>query len=186
MQKNSFLPKIRQWIAKNKAIDAVIFGSFARSKSKPGDIDLCILIKDEDEKKSLDLITSLGELTDQLNLNAHITVLTSSAFTSGDTLAKTLLNEGYSIRHNQSFALRFGLSSKSLFIYSLKKFTPSQRVRFHYLLKGRYGTKGMLKEAEGKFIGTGTIIVPVEKEDLLKEVFETWKVDYHIQRAMLS
>lgn len=186
MPKKSFLPKIKQWIAKNKVIDVILFGSSARGKFSPGDLDLCILLCDEQEKESIDLADSLGRIADNLKLKAHITILTSGAFVSGDTLAKTLLNEGYSIRHSLSFAEVLGFSSKSLFVYSLKKFTPSKRVRFHYLLRGRYGTKGILSELGGKFMGTGTISVPSDKEDLLKEIFDEWKVDYYIQRAFLS
>lgn len=186
MQEKPFLPKIKDWINKNKVLDVMIFGSFVRGKTKPGDVDVCILIKDEDEKKSLDLVSSLGEITDKLELKFHINILTTSAFATGDTLAKTLLAEGYSIKSNKSFASVFSLTNKSLFVYTLKHFTNSQRVKFHYLLKGRYGAKGILKETEGSFLGTGTIMVPVEKEDLLKEIFDQWQVKYTIQRILLG
>jgi hypothetical protein len=35
-------------------------------------------------------------------------------------------------------------------------------------------------------LGTGTILVPTEKEDLLKEVFDRWGVKYEIKRALLG
>ena len=53
-------------------------------------------------------------------------------------------------------------------------------------MKGRYGSKGMLNEAQGRFLGAGSIIVPTEKEDLLKAVFDKWDVKYKINRVLIS
>jgi len=180
MQKNLF-SSIREWIKKNRIFDVILFGSSARGKLNPKDIDLCIIINDSDEKKSIELVNSLGRLCD-----AHITILTLGALISGNTLAKTLFNEGYSIKNSRLLAENIGFKNKSIFIYTLKKFSPSKRVQFHYLLKGRHGAKGILKEAEGSFMGSGSIIVPVSKEDLLKQVFDKWNVDYKIKRALIS
>jgi len=188
MQKelSSLIKKIKIWIKKHKVIDVILFGSSARGKFKPNDVDLCIIIKDVDEKKSLDLVDSLGKLTNKLNFKIHINILTSTSFMSENTLARTLINEGYSIKKNKNFSSIFGFESKSLFIYTLKHFSSSKRVKFHYLLKGRYGSKGMLKKVQGNFLGTGSILVPKEKEDLLKEIFDKWDVKYNINRIQIS
>ena len=53
------------------------------------------------------------------------------------------------------------------------------------MLKGR-GSKGILKEVEDEFIGTGSILVPTVKEDILKEVFEQWNVSYTVKRVLFS
>lgn len=188
MQKeiHSIIKKIKTWINKNKVIDVILFGSTIRNKTNPKDIDLCIIIKDEKEKKSLDLIESLGKITDKINFKFQINILSSSSLIKGNTLMKTLLNEGHSIKKNKKFASIFGFENKSIFIYTLKHFSSSRRVQFHYLLKGRYGSKGILKEVEGKFLGTGSIIIPTEKEDLLKEIFNKWEVKYEINRLLIS
>lgn len=184
-EKEISLNKIKEWIKKNKVIDIIVFGSFVRGKENPNDLDLCILIKDTDEKKSLDLVDSLGRLTDDFRIKCHINILTSSAFI-GSTLAKTLLNEGFSISKEKDFSKSFGMESKSLFVYELKKFTPTKRVQFHYLLKGRYESKGILDEIDGTFIGTGSILIPNKKEDILKRVFDKWEVNYQIHRLLVS
>lgn len=177
MQKE--LSLIRKWIKKNRIIDVILFGSSVRGKTKVGDIDLCILIKNEDEKKSIDLVDSLSGLVP----NSHVNILTLSAFIEGNSLVKTLMQEGVSIKNKRNFSLLFGFSNQSLFIYSLKKFIPSKRVRFHYMLKGRK-SRGILKEVNGRFIGTGSILVPTSKEDTLMEVFEQWDVDYKVERIL--
>lgn len=178
--------KINKWIKQKKIVDIILFGSFMRGKLKPNDIDLCILIKDSDENKSLDLIDSLGKLMEQFPYKSQINILTLGSFVSGNTLAKTLLNEGYSIKKKQKFSAVFGFQSKSLFVYTLKHFTPSKRVQFHYLLKGRYGSKGILKEVNGKFLGAGAIMIPSGQEDTLKEIFEGWDIKYNIERLLLG
>lgn len=178
--------KIRLWIKKNNVIDVVLFGSLVRGKYNPKDVDLCIIIKDSDEKKSLSLVDSLGKLVDRFDFNFHVNILTTSSFVKGDTLTKTLLTEGHSIKKGKRFSSLFGFEGKTLFVYTLKHFSSSKRVKFHYLLKGRYGSKGILKEVNGKFLGTGSIIIPTEKEDILKEIFDKWDVKYKIHRILFS
>lgn len=178
--------EIKTWIKREDIIDVILFGSFMRNKKNPNDLDLCIIISQEDEKKSLDLSDSLGSLLDKTNIKSHISILVSDSLVTGNLLTKTLLSEGYSIKKDKMLSEILGFKNKSLFIYTLKKFSPSERVSFHYLLKGRYGSKGILKEVEGEFIGTGTIMIPTSKEDLLKELFDKWKVDYKISRILES
>lgn len=180
------IKKIKEWIAKNKVSDVIIFGSVARGKTEARDIDLCIVINDKDEQKSLDLVHSLGKLTDSNKIKAHINIISAGSFVSGSTLAKTLLNEGYSIKKNKSFASTLGFENKSLFTYNLTDFSPSKRVQFHYLLRGRYGSEGILNEVHGKIIGTGSILIPKEKEEILKDVLDKWNVKYSITPLLIS
>ncbi len=180
MQKNSF-SEIRKWIKSGKIFDVIMFGSSSRGKKNPRDIDLCIIIDDSDEKKSIDLVNSLSKIID-----AHISILTLGALVSGNTLSKTLLNEGYSIKNRKFMAQVMGFENKSIFVYTLKKFSPSKRVQFHYLLKGRGGREGILKEVGGRFMGTGSILVSASKEDVLKQVFDTWGVSYKIEHALVG
>ena len=71
-------------------------------------------------------------------------------------------------------------------MYSLRDFTSSNRVRFHYLLKGRRGSDGLLKEVGGEFLGTGAILVPMEKEDAVREIFDRWKVGYKVEKVLFG
>lgn len=181
---SSEIKTIKNWVKKNKASDVVLFGSFVRGKSLPNDVDLCILIKDQDEKKTLDLVDSLAQVLKDSKFKFQINLLTSSDFMGGNSLAKTLLNEGFSIKEEKKFAQTFGFKNQSLFTYSLKNFNASERVKLHYLLNGRAGTRGILKEIKGSLIGKGAIIVPTENEDFLKEIFDRWKVSYKVDRAL--
>ncbi len=180
----SEIKTIKRWVKNNKIFDVILFGSFVRGKSLPNDIDLCILIKDSDEKKTLDLVDSLAQVLKYSKFKFQINILTSSDFTRGNSLAKTLLNEGFSVKKGKKFAEIFGFKNQSLFTYSLKNFNDSERVKLHYLLNGRSGARGILKEIKGCLIGKGAIIVPTENEDFLKEVFDKWKVNYKAERIL--
>ena len=177
--------KIKEWIFKEKIIDVILFGSIMRGKENPRDIDLCIIINEKDEKKSLDLINSLSKVIDKPKYKFQINLLTEKQFIEGDTLTNTLIKEGFSIKKNKKIAELWGFSNKSLFIYSLKKFSSTKRVKLHYVLRGRYGQKGILEDLRGEFLGTGTIIIPSQNEEKLKEVFNKWGISYSIKNILI-
>ncbi len=182
MQKNTF-SKIKKWLRENNAIDAVLFGSYVRSKDNPKDIDICLIIPDAKEKESIDLLSSFKQIFQKENI--HVTILTEKEFIiSGNPLVKTLLNEGVSITKNESLSKIYGFENQTLFTYSLNGFKPSDRVRFHYALRGRRGTKGVLSEAKAKMLGGGIIAVSTNKEDLIKSVFDMWGVKYKTNRIL--
>ena len=177
---------LKHWIKTEKVADIIVFGSSVRSKTHPHDLDLCIIIEGQDEKRSLDLIDSLGKAVKKLPLPVQINIIKKDDFWNGNTLAKTLLQEGVSLVQGKNLAFLAGFTSMSLFMYTLKDFSPSQRVRFHYMLNGRYDTKGMLHAVQGTLWNSGVIATPIHTEDKLKEIFDTWKVKYYIKHILLS
>lgn len=40
------------------------------------------------------------------------------------------------------------------------------------------------QEVSGRFLGTGSILVPTAKEDILREVFDQWDVKYKVSRIL--
>lgn len=178
------LNKIKTWIRKNKVLDVYVFGSFTRGKLKPRDIDLCILIKDSDEKNTLNLVSSLSRYTENMNLKTHVSLLTEKEFIMGSTLTKTLMEEGISLIKGKHLSNILGYNSRSMFMYSLKTFSKCQRVKFHYALNGRYGRIGVLKEVNGEMIANGAIVVPINNEEIFKDFLDIWKVNYKIERVL--
>ncbi|MBU0536322.1 MAG: hypothetical protein KKE20_05115 [Nanoarchaeota archaeon] len=176
-----------KWIKEEGAIDIIVFGSFIREKSDANDIDLCVVIQDDAENRVMDMIDSLYKLLEKYALKFHINHLLEKNFVvGGDTLVKTMLSEGTSISKNKPVSEILGYSAKSIFTYSLKGFGASKRVRFHYLLRGRGGSKGILSELKGRIIGDGVITLPVSKEDILKEIFTKWDVKFDIRRVLFE
>lgn len=178
--------KIDAWIKKNGVIDVVLFGSSARGKTSPNDLDMCIIINKYREDESIDLADSLRNIKSIKDFNPQVNVLTAESFAKGDTLSRVIITEGYSIRNKKAFASILGMQNMSIFIYSMKDFSSSKRVQFHYMLKGRYGSEGILNEIKGEMIGKGVISVPTENEDLFREILEKWDVKYEIKRTLVS
>jgi predicted nucleotidyltransferase len=177
--------RVKLWMRKNRVADVILFGSFVRDKLKPGDVDLCIITRDAMEAAGLELVDSLKQELKESGLNFQVNILTEGELLfSGNTLARTLLEEGVSIWRGKPLAEIIGFKPKSLFIYSLKNFSPSQRVRLHYVLNGRRGEQGVLAEIGGRLLGAGVIEAPVQFEDKLTEIFGLWKVQFRVQRVL--
>jgi predicted nucleotidyltransferase len=182
-KKKSLLSKINKWIAREGITDAIIFGSSARENATPGDVDVCLIVPDTMEKKSIDIADNFRKEFGEM----HVSIITETDFLKGKhTLVKTLLSEGVSVTSGESLSKAYGFDNKTLFTYSLSGFKPADRVRFHYLLRGRRGTKGILDEIKAEILGDGVMLVPTKKEDILREVLEMWKVKYKTRRILVG
>src|SRR3989338_1375959 len=105
--------KIKPWIRRNGINDVILFGSVVRGKLHPSDYDLCLILGEEQEKKVLDLIDSLAK---ELSVfKVQVNRLTISDFLDGkNTLVKTLLIEGISIKTGKTLAQKYGFEAKTL------------------------------------------------------------------------
>ncbi|MBU0457798.1 MAG: nucleotidyltransferase domain-containing protein [Nanoarchaeota archaeon] len=179
--------KIKKWIQSKKVIDVIVFGSLVRGKSKPNDFDICMILKEEQEKEAIDLVDSLAKSINENNLKVQVNFLLEGNFVKGNnSLVKNLLVEGFSVKHNKELASVYGFRSKALFFYDIKKFKPSERVRFHYLLRGRYEQKGLLANYGAELVKDGLIEVPICCEDMFKEIFGNWKLDFKVKRVLFE
>jgi predicted nucleotidyltransferase len=181
MLKSKYSQKIKKWIKANKVLDVIQFGSSVRGSLRPNDIDICIFLPVSREKESIDLVDSLGKILDD---SFQINTLSDTAFAQGKGLSKTLLSEGVSLLSGKPFSSVFGFYSKTLFTYSLQGLTSSERVRFHYVMRGRRDSEGMLTKLKAELLGDGVILVPTSSEDELSEIFKKWKCQYKARRVL--
>lgn len=185
MQKNlQKLSKLKNWIKENNVTDVFIFGSFTRGNENPKDIDVCILINEFYERDALKFVSSLSEFLNKENINSHVNIITEKEFIEGNSLTKTLIEEGISILKGKALSEILGYEKKSYFFYSLKSFTASKRVSFHYALNGRYGRKGFLSENKGEIISSGVIATLVQYEGNFNQFFNQWGVDFNTKRML--
>jgi predicted nucleotidyltransferase len=162
----------------NDLEDIVVFGSMARKKTKPNDIDIALIFRDKVNK-------NLKQIISKKIKNSHVIELTLKNI-SKQTLWKTLLHEGISIKYNKKISVLFGFKTKILLWYSLEKINKSQKVRFSYALKGRDGKSGLLKKYKGKHLGKGSIMIPIEGDDEFREFFINWKVPFNRRRILVE
>ena len=59
-----------------------------------------------------------------------------------------------------------------MFTYSTKELTQTEKVKFHYSLKGRNGTPGLLERLDGSHIGATVILIPKKHESLAVQFFQ--------------
>ncbi len=165
---------------KKELLDIFLFGSAVKGKINPNDIDICLIFRDDIN------INIVKEAETLLGEKYHISSLCAKDFISDvHSLAKTMLLEGQSIITQKRLSESYGLSSKLLYSYDLSKEAPSKKVRFVYLLRGRNGTEGLVKNYSGEFVSNSAFLLPIDKDKEMQEVFDQWKVRYSRKRIML-
>lgn len=168
----------KEW--KREIVDILLFSSLARGKSKPGDVDICLIFR---EKVNLKIVKTVEGI---LGERYHISSLTANDFfIRTHSLVKTLLLEGESLISGKKFAEGFGLEAKLLYSYDLSQEKASKKVKFVYLLRGRESPGGLVKKWRGEFISKSAFIVPVGKDSEVQEVMEEWKIRHKRRRIML-
>jgi hypothetical protein len=163
-------------------VDVLVFGSAVKGKERPRDVDLAVIfLKDADAE----IIKKIEGYFEKGKLSVHISTLNvQDFFQKPHSLAKTLLHEGISLFSFQPLFHNFGFSSQVLYVYDLRKMTPSEKVRFVYAFKGRDG-KGIVKRFGGAFIADGCFLIPIEKDGEILEIFEQWHASF-VRRLILA
>jgi len=166
-----------------EVVDVVLFGSAAREKTRPSDIDICLVVSDAAPPAE-----KFGQAVQKrTGLPSHVSVLRLKDFLSPrQTLWKTVFHEGISLLRKKPLARLIGFEPEVLFWYSLEKLKPSDKVRFSHALYGRPGIAGLLKAVGGKSLGRGVVTVPVSKEDSIRELFDRWELPYNRRRILVE
>jgi len=170
-------------ILKNKeVIDILLIGSTVKDKLKPEDLDLIIIFKNKDYAKIEELSYQTKKILS--NYNTHIEHLIIDQLTKTE-ITSSIIHEGISINHKKPLSEILGFYSCSLFSFSLEKLTNVKKVRFAQTIYGRKG-EGLLKKEKGIQLGRGAFLVPVQKEELFKEVLSNFNVKFNIKKAMIN
>jgi len=164
----------------NDLVDAILFGSSAKGKSKPGDIDLCVILRNPRSTHDI------AQASDVLGNKIHLSALTvENFFTKFHSLSKSLLFEGISILDKRSLVDRFGLKSMVLYSYELKKLEASNKVRFVNLVRGKPGETGLIRQLEGEFVSQSTFLIPASVDEEMLEVLKQWGVSFTRRKLVL-
>lgn len=167
MKQNISLEKLKKEAKeaydKNKEIvDVVLFGSAARGKTMPADIDILVLFNRKIDRTVLVQYNPISK--------------TFKDF-FGTFPTQSILSEGYSLVFEKKISELYKMASAYLFRYSLKDKNKSKRMQFYYALYGR-NAKGVLEITGSKKFSDSTILTPVENADEMKEFFENNGIEY--------
>ena len=165
---------------KNKIIDIVLFGSSAKNKPIPEDIDIAVLLKNTKESELPALIEKFSRFFEK---NVHLNLLLIETLLDSQ-LFKTLLDEGISMLDTKALHQKLGYESGAIFGFNLTQLTKSKKVLFSYALHGKKNSEGMLKRAGGKELGRAVIFIPVHQIDEFKSFFELWNINFYMTKVL--
>lgn len=166
---------------KDKTIfDIIIYGSLVKGKSAIRDIDIAVIFLEGTLRERLDKIQKIKhKLKRLIKKEIDIKQLLLQDMFSSAFLARTgILLEGENIFRNKKICETMGFKAYSLFWYDLKGLTHAQKVRFNYILAGRHGLKGILKEFKGERLVRGAVKIPIQNSIEFEEILKKNKVCY--------
>ena len=156
------LKQLQRKLAKEKKdksiFDIILYGSAVKGKSKPNDLDIAVVFRQGALRERLEKIQQIKRKIENGGKIDIKGILLEELFREEFFARSGLFLEGISVFSSRPFAEKIGFSAYSLFVYSLKDKTHSQKVQFNYLLRGR-DKRGVLEMMEGKFVSPGAVII---------------------------
>lgn len=175
----------------NKKIwDIILYGSLARGKEKINDIDIVIVLK-SNEKLSykIDLAQAVKEalIIEDEKIELDMKCIDIDDLTNPNNLARQgIITEGFSLVRDVPLSDMFGFRSYGLFTYTLQGKTATEKRIFSYILSGRYGSNGIIKNLGIKIIGKGTIAVPIRHYEEIVDFLEGQKIKFKKEKCLIA
>lgn len=169
-------------------IDIVQFGSSVIEGKLPNDIDIAVIFKKIPLKEQLEESQNIKtQLEPRFDKPIHIKSYDLySLFEKGNFAKESILFYGKSLISGKYFSEYFGIMPKIQITYSLARLQKKDKVRFNYLLNGKGGNYGMLREYSGKLLGPGLIQINPEYQEVFVNSLNKITDELKINRIFLS
>lgn len=178
---NKTVRALKPFIKSNIA-DIFIIGSSLKNKITPRDLDIIVLFK---EKKMKEIQEDLYNIKESMNKKEiHIEAIFAESIFK-EKLLLTILHEGFSTKERKYLSEIYNFKPFSIFSFSLENLSKIDKVRFAQALYGRK-KDGVLYTENGIFLGQGSFMINVKKEEIFKELMKKWKIKYEYKRAFVS
>ncbi|MEK6936309.1 MAG: hypothetical protein AABW67_05975 [Nanoarchaeota archaeon] len=167
-------------------LDIVQFGS-SLNQENPNDIDIAVIFKPIPIKEQLNQSQEIKKQIQELSKTPiHITSFDLYNFFDKGNFAKdSILIYGKSLISGDYFSNNFGVAPKVQIIYSLNDLKKKDKVKFNYLLNGKSGKYGLLREFNGKLIAPGIIEIPPEHETIFTEAIKKITSRFEINKTLI-
>ncbi len=161
-------------------IDIVLYGSAARGKERPRDLDFLLFLKDGSGDALFELPHQFKKLLRKEGFQgADVKAATLEELFSPNLKSRRgILLEGVSLVKGKKLGEMLGFTPHLLVTYDLSGMEKSKKVRFSYSLNGRRDKKGMLEEKEGRMLSPGSIMIPFEFSYEFREYLASWDVKF--------
>ncbi|MEW6328749.1 MAG: nucleotidyltransferase domain-containing protein [Candidatus Micrarchaeota archaeon] len=208
MIQNEFLDLVFEFAkesSKSQVAQVILFGSVAKGTAdRRSDVDFLVVFDtDKDQEKLSDkkTISRLAlDLEKKYDKNIQL-VLTNRRFDALDSyFVRKCLKEGIVVYASRPI-LKIKeemLGPYTIFSYGLANLSLSEKMRFRRALFGHRTEKkqkgktytsesaGLIHELDGRHLGSGAVMVPQQKSDILKETLKRFGVEYTSTDAWLS
>lgn len=178
LKNKEFVKRIKEFLQNPEIIDIVLFGSAAKGKEKPRDIDLLLLLSPHTKNKheiEYEVRKTLKKIIERITITAKTY---EELFNPAFFAREALLAEGISLRQQKPFSSGLGYAPLFLFKYSLEKMNKSERMRFYYSLQGRGDEQGVLQKTKCLKFSDTIIFSPPESAEVIKDFLKKWGREY--------
>ena len=163
--------KLKSLLLDKEIIDIILFGSSIKGKLIPRDIDIALILYKKPSRELHEKINSIK--------NFHISLITAKEFfINSPSIVHTLVREGYSIKGKKFISEGWRFSNQAIYSYMLTSLSPSNKVRFVNILRGKRGENGIVETNKGKWIANQVFIAPLEAEKIFDELFDNFKINF--------
>jgi hypothetical protein len=147
-------------------LDIVQYGSSVIEGTSPNDIDIAVIFKRIPLKEQLSRVQEIKRmLKSYVDLPIHAKPFDLEALFDESNFAREgIFFYGMGLVSHRPFSNRFSLDPRLRILYSLDKLPKKDKVRFHYLLKGKKGFPGMLDRNGGEMVAPGMIEISPRHE----------------------
>ena len=180
------------WLKKPKlnyskdVFDIVQFGSSILESSNPNDIDIAVIFNKISVKEQLEQAQSIKKQIQKISeLPIHITSFDLYSFFDKANFAKdSILFYGKSIISGGYSANKLGLTPVIQISYILKDLKKKDKIRFNYMLNGRQGEYGLLREYKGELVKPGLIEIFPEYEENFVSSIKTFTQNFKVRKLL--
>ena len=164
--------------------DIVQFGS-SITDEKPNDVDIAVIFSKIPIKEQLNQSQEIKKhLQTESELPVHIHAFDLYSFFLPSNFAKeNILFYGKSIISKEYFAIKFGLNPSMQIFYSLRELKKKGKIRFNYMLNGKQGKYGLLRQYGGKIIAPGLIEISPEHEKIFVDTINLLTNKFTIKKT---
>ncbi|KHO46168.1 MAG: hypothetical protein QS99_C0009G0002 [archaeon GW2011_AR4] len=150
--------------------DIIIFGSLAKGKASPSDVDIAIIGKD---------VALVNEVEKTLSECAVDIELLSTVSLLSTRLGFQLFLEGYSVRSKAFIKDLFKISPRKIYLYDTKHLVHVRKVLFNRALKMN------LEEVKGEKLGSGAVMIPLDRSSYFEEFLDVWGLKYKTKEVQV-
>ena len=165
--------------------DIVLYGSVAKGKTHPEDIDIIVIFRKGTLRERLQKIQSIKQ---KIKLEKKIDIrgiLWEELFQEQFFARSGIILEGISLFDGKPFSYKIDFEGFMLFIYDLRDKSHTEKVKFNYVLSGRKDV-GMVKRLEGKHVAPGVIQIPIKNSVEFEEVLKRHNINYSKQNCLIQ